>query len=185
LSYCYSESHGSVPPLGQFLSPQHGLWRNAEDVEKNFNADLSFPELKGKGEVYLDERLVPHVFAQNEQDLFFIQGYLHAKFRLWQMEFQTYAAAGRISELLGAGVNGQYLKYDRSMRRLGMIYAAERSLEAAERNPISKMQYEAYAAGVNAYIDNLSPNLYPIEYKLLNYKPEKWTPLKTALFLNT
>ena len=135
--------------------------------------------------MYLDERLVPHVFAQNEQDLFFIQGYLHAKFRLWQMEFQTYAAAGRISELLGAGVNGQYLKYDRSMRRLGMIYAAERSLEAAERNPISKMQYEAYAAGVNAYIDNLSPNLYPIEYKLLNYKPEKWTPLKTALFLNT
>ncbi len=174
---------GSVPPLGNFLSPQHGLWKNAEDVDKNFSADLSFPELKGKGEVYLDERLVPHVFAQNEQDLFFIQGWLHARFRLWQMEFQTYAAAGRISELLGSGAGDRYLNYDRSMRRLGMIYAAERSLEAAEKNPISKMQYESYAAGVNAYIDNLSPREYPIEYKLLNYKPEKWTPLKTALFL--
>ncbi|HYJ37461.1 MAG TPA: penicillin acylase family protein, partial [Chitinophagaceae bacterium] len=131
---------GSIPPLGKFLSPQHGLWRNAEDADKKFDADLSFPELKGKGEIYFDDRLVPHVFAQNEQDLFFMQGWLHAKFRLWQMEFQTYAAAGRISELLGAGVNDRYLNYDRSMRRLGMIYAAERSLEAAEKNPISKMQ---------------------------------------------
>jgi len=174
---------GTVPPLGNFLSPQHGLWRNAEDVEKSFNSDLSFPALKGKGQVFLDERLVPHVFAENEQDLFFIQGWLHAKFRLWQMEFQTYAAAGRISEVLGAGANDRYLNYDRSMRRLGMNYAAEQSLAAAEKNPISKMQYEAYAAGVNAYIDELTPDQYPIEYKLLNYKPEKWTPLKTALFL--
>ena len=174
---------GSVPPLGNFLSPQHGLWKNAEDVDKKWDDDISFSELKGRGEVFFDERLVPHVFADNEQDLFFIQGWLHAKFRLWQMEFQTYAAAGRISELLGAGADGRYLKYDRSMRRLGMVYAAERSLEEAEKNPISKMQYEAYAAGVNAYIDELKPSQLPIEYKLLNYKPEKWTPLKTALFL--
>ena len=174
---------GSVPPLGSFLSPQEGLWRNAEATDKTFDADLSFPELKGKGQVYLDERLVPHVFAPNERDLFFIQGWLHAKFRLWQMEFQTFAAAGRISEVLGAGPDNRYLNYDRSMRRLGMGYAAERSLEAAEQNPISKMEYEAYAAGVNAYIDNLRPADYPIEYKLLNYKPEKWTPIKTALFL--
>src|SRR4051812_5842334 len=97
-----SRQWGTVPPLGSFLSPEHGLWRNAEDVEKKFDADFSFPELHGKAQVYFDERMVPHVFAQNEHDLFFIQGWLHAKFRLWQMEFQTYAAAGRISELLGA-----------------------------------------------------------------------------------
>jgi penicillin amidase len=174
---------GSVPPLGNFLSPQHGLWKNAEDVEKSFQTDLSFPNLKGKVEVFLDERMVPHVFAEHERDLFFVQGWLHARFRLWQMEFQTYAAAGRISEILGAGAGNRYLNYDRSMRRLGMGYAAERSLQAAENNPISKMQYEAYAEGINAYIDELKPADYPIEYKLLNYQPEKWTPLKTALFL--
>src|SRR2546423_4553415 len=174
---------GSIPPLAKFLSPQHGLWQNAEDADKDFNADLSFPQLKGKGEVYFDDRLVPHVFAENERDLFFIQGWLHAKFRLWQMEFQTFAAAGRISEVLGAGTDNKFLNYDRSMRRLGMVYAAERSLEAVEKNPISKMQYEAYAEGVNSYIDELTPAKYPIEYKLLNYRPEKWTPLKTALFL--
>src|SRR5215831_526739 len=136
-----SKQWGTVPPFGSFLSPQEGLWKNAEGVDKNFTADLSFPELKGKAQVYFDDRLVPHVFAQNEQDLFFIQGWIHARFRLWQMEFQTFAAAGRISEVLGAGENNRYLNYDRSMRRLGMGYAAERSLEAAEQNPISKMEY--------------------------------------------
>src|SRR5438045_2762462 len=81
--------------LGKLLSPQHGIWQNAESTSTNFNAQLQFPELKGKVDVYLDERLVPHVFAENEMDLYFVQGYLHAKFRLWQMELQTHAAAGR------------------------------------------------------------------------------------------
>ncbi len=174
---------GSVPPIGKFLSPQHGLWQNAEAVDKNPDQDLAFLQLKSSAKVYFDERMVPHVFAQNEEDLYFVQGYLHAKFRLWQMEFQTFAAAGRISEVLGAGANNRYLKYDRSMRRLGMIYAAEQSLKAAEENPASKLHFESYAAGVNAYIDQLTPRQYPLEYKLLNYKPEHWSPLKTALFI--
>ena len=183
LVFALNTQWGSIPPIGKLLSPQHGFWQNAESVKNDFNDNLSFPQLKGKTDVYFDERLVPHVFAQHEEDLYFIQGYLHAKFRLWQMEFQTFAAAGRVSEVLGAGADNRYLNYDRRMRRLGMIYAAEKSLEAAQKNPASKMQYDSYAAGVNAYIDDLTPAHYPIEYKLLNYKPEKWTPLKTALFL--
>ena len=67
----------------------------------DYSADLSFKQLKGKVDVYFDDRLVPHVFAEQENDAFFVQGYLHAKFRLWQMEFQTYAAAGRLCELVG------------------------------------------------------------------------------------
>ena len=60
-----------------------------------------FPELKGKAEVYFDERLVPHVFAENDEDLYFIVGYLHAKFRLFQMDLSTRAAEGRASEVAG------------------------------------------------------------------------------------
>src|SRR5438046_6286418 len=86
-----------TPRLGYFLSPQTGFWQNAEPVNENFNADIKFGDLKGNSEVYFDDRLVPHVYADNEHDAFFIQGYLHAKFRLWQMDFQTYAAAGRLS----------------------------------------------------------------------------------------
>jgi penicillin amidase len=80
---------GAIPPLGKFLSPQQGFWQNAEAADHDFNQDLVFSNLKGKAQVYLDERLVPHVFAEHDEDAYFIQGYLHAKFRLWQMEFQT------------------------------------------------------------------------------------------------
>jgi penicillin amidase len=170
-------------PLGKLLSPQHGIWQNAEPVEQSFNLTYSFPELSAPVSVYMDDRLVPHVVAQNEADLYFVQGFLHAKFRLWQMEFQTHAASGRISEILGAGPGGRILNYDRSMRRLGMVYAAEQSVKEVEKSPESLGQYEAYANGVNAYIDQLTISELPIEYKLLGYFPEKWSLLKTALFL--
>ena len=89
-------------PLCKLLSPQHGIWQNAENTNASFSVDLNFPQLKGKVNVYLDERLVPHVFAEQENDVYFVQGYLHAKFRLWQMELQTHAAAGRASEIIGS-----------------------------------------------------------------------------------
>ncbi|MEJ0101088.1 MAG: penicillin acylase family protein [Bacteroidota bacterium] len=167
--------------MGNFLSPQHGFWQNAEPVDKNFNADLKIAGLKGKAEVYFDDRLVPHVFAENDEDMYFIQGYLHAKFRLWQMEFQTMAASGRISEILGN--DPRFINYDRETRRLGMVYGAENTLQALEANPISKSGCDAYTAGVNAYIENLTDASLPIEYKLLGYKPEKWSNLKICLFL--
>src|SRR5258705_2189272 len=102
-------------PLGKFLSPQHGFWQNAEPANQNFNADLKFPGLKGKAEVYIDDRLVPHVFAENDEDLYFIQGFLHAKFRLFQIDLQTKAAEGRASEIAGK----KAINFDKTQRRLG------------------------------------------------------------------
>src|SRR4051812_48592295 len=87
-----NNSIGSIPPIGKFISPQQGFWQNAEPSDKNFSGDLAFPQIKNAAQVFFDERLVPHVFAKNDDDAYFIQGYLHAKFRLWQMEFQTFAA---------------------------------------------------------------------------------------------
>lgn len=176
-------SIGGNPPFGNLLSPQCGFWQNAEAVDKNFSDDLHFPQLKEKASVYFDERMVPHVFAQNEEDLFFIQGYLHAKFRLWQMEFQTYAASGRLTEVLGAGPTNAYLNNDKNMRRVGMVFGAENSVKVMESDPATKAIMDAYTAGVNAYITTMPANELPLEYRLLNYKPEKWTNLKTSLFL--
>lgn len=182
---------GKIPPLGKFFSPQSGFWRNAEPADEDFNESIKFSSIihnaeyfpSGKAEVYIDDRLVPHIFAEDEMDAYFVQGYLHAKFRLWQMEFQVRAASGRISEVLGEGPDGKILNYDRSMRRMGMVYAAEQSVKEVEKNPLSKSQNDAYTAGVNAYIDNLKASDYPVEYKLLDYAPERWSNLKTALFL--
>ena len=142
----------SVPmPLGKFLSPQFGIWQNAEQSDNDFTENLEFESLTGKVEVILDERLVPHVFADDDGDAAFVQGYLHAKFRLWQMEFQTFAAAGRVSEIIGE----RALSYDRTKRRLGMIYAAENMLKQVEANASTKKILDAYTAGVNAYIGSL------------------------------
>ena len=169
----------SIPALGNFLSPQKGLWQNAESYNKDFNDDLKFPELNGKVNVYLDERLVPHVFAGKENDAYFVQGYLHAKFRLWQMELQTHLAAGRASEIFGE----KALSRDREFRRLGMVYAAENSLKELEKDAVIKSECDAYTEGVNAFIENLKDKDLPLEYKLLGYKPEKWSNLKTVLFM--
>ena len=134
-------------PFGKLLAPQQGLWQNAEAANEDFSADLKFPSLAGKVEVYFDDRLVPHVFAEQENDAYFVQGYLHAKFRLWQMELQTLSAAGRASEVVGDVA----LNHDREFRRLGMVYAAENSLKEMEANDSIKQECDAYTAGVNAY----------------------------------
>ncbi len=171
-----------APAFGSFLSPQHGFWQNAEPASENFTANLKFPELTGNVDVYLDDRLVPHIFAVQENDAYFVQGFLHAKFRLWQMEFQTHVAGGRLSEILG-GKDIRFLNNDRSMRRLGMLYAAEIAEKEMEKDAAIKSEYDAYTAGVNAYINTLTESSLPVEYKLLGYKPEPWSNFKTSLFL--
>jgi penicillin amidase len=166
-------------PLGKLLAPQQGFWQNAEPANASFSADMKFDQLKGKAEVYFDERLVPHVFAANETDAYFIQGYLHAKFRLWQMDLQVRSAAGRASEVVGEiAVN-----HDREFRRLGMVYGAEKSLQKMEADPLVKATCDAYTAGVNAYINSLTQSTLPLEYKLMGYEPELWSNFKIALFL--
>ena len=166
-------------PLGSFLSLQEGIWRNAEPTNQDFNANLKLEKLEGKVDVYFDERLVPHVFAEQEKDAYFVQGYLHAKFRLWQMEFQTHAAAGRISEIVGS----KGIQFDRNQRRIGMVFAAENALAAMEQDPQTLTSLNAYTAGVNSFIAQLNTSDLPIEYKLLGYEPEKWTNLKSSLFI--
>lgn len=166
-------------PLGSFLSVQEGVWQNAEPTNKDYNADLKLDGLNGEVNVYFDERLVPHVFATEENDAYFVQGYLHAKFRLWQMEFQTHAAAGRISEIVGS----KGLTFDRNQRRIGMVYAAENALAAMEKDPQTLSALNAYTAGINSFIEKINTSELPIEYKLLGYVPEKWNNLKSALFI--
>ncbi len=181
LVFLLDNKWGAIPPMGKFLSPQQGFWQNAESADHDFTEDLRFEGLRGTSEVYLDERLVPHVFAEHDEDAYFIQGYLHAKFRLWQMEFQTFAAAGRISEKLGN--DPRFIAFDKEQRRSGMVWGAEKALIELEKDPKTKSSCDAYSAGVNAYIKSLTKNNLPFEYKLLGYEPEEWSNLKIALFL--
>ncbi len=169
---------GDTPALGLFLSPTHGFWKSAQ-AKENRNTSVEIECLKGKATIVYDEIGIPHIFADNEEDLMYAQGYAEAKDRLWQMEFQMYAAAGRLSELVGE----KALPLDRFSRRIGIVRAAEVSLKEIEKNPVSKMVVESFTAGVNAYINQLKKSDLPIEYKLIGYEPEQWTPLKCALLM--
>ena len=175
--YGLNTKFGAIPPVGKFLNPYSGVWQN--ETDETISGEIKIPELKEKVTVHYDAQLIPHVFAQNELDLYRAQGYITAKHRLWQMEFQTYASAGRLSELIGE----KALNYDRQERRRGMVYGAEQSLKKMSEDANTMAIVEAYSDGVNSYINQLNPNNYPVEYKLLDYKPEAWTPKKTALLL--
>ncbi len=185
-------SIGSLPPLGKLLDPVNGWAANAENASKDFSQKTALKGLKAPVTIWLEDRLVPHLRAANNHDLYFTQGFIHASFRLWQMEFQTHAAAGRLGEIVGekwivdektGKEKNIILEIDRGQRRKGMVYGAMQSLKAMESEPRTKEMLDAYTAGINAYIQTLQYRTLPLEYKLLNYKPEPWTNLKCALLL--
>ncbi|MFC2123942.1 penicillin acylase family protein [Bacteroidota bacterium] len=170
---------GDIPPAGKFLDPFHGFWQNAETPDPNINSLLNLPQLNDTVKVEYEKNLIPHIFAGNEYDLYFSQGFITAAFRLWQMEFQMLFAAGRTSELVGEAA----IELDRMQRRIGLVYGAENSLYEMKKNQVLFNHIQAYSDGVNAYIEQLDYKSLPIEYKLLDYSPEEWTPLKNVLLL--
>jgi penicillin G amidase len=169
-----------VPPVGKFLDPFHGFWQNIEAEGEMPEESLSIPGLKEPVSIRFDSLMIPHIFAKNEDDLYLTQGYITAYHRLWQMEFQTHAAAGRVSEILGSDA---VLNYDRSQRRLGMVYGAKRALQFFESDSTIRREIAQYTKGINEYIGSLEYEDLPFEYKLLDYEPEPWTHLKCALLL--
>ncbi len=168
-----------VPPLGKLLNPYSGFWQNAEGFDHFRNKNIKIDGAKDEVRIIWDENLVPHIYAQNDHDLYLAQGYVTAQLRLWQMEFQIYFASGRLCELVGK----KALQLDEFQRRIGMTWAAEKTMESVKDDEASWTAIQAYSDGVNAYINSLDPGDYPLEYKILDYSPEPWTPFKTALFL--
>lgn len=180
LAVAVSRPFGAIPPLAPLLDPNHGFWQNSFSEDELAQDELELNNLSSEVEVIYDEYLIPHIFANNEADLYRAQGYITAKHRLWQMEFQTMVAAGRLSEIVGPLA----LDLDRMNRRKGLAYGAELGLTfIQETDPDTFLLIEAYADGVNQYIDQLKDAQLPVEYKILNYRPEPWTAFKSILLL--
>ncbi len=99
-----------------------------------------------------DKLRIPHIQAKNEYDLYFMQGYIMALDRLWQMEFQTHAAAGRLSEIIGI----KTLDFDRFQRRIGMKYGAQNTLNEIKKDKELYKILEAFTSGINFYINSLN-----------------------------
>lgn len=130
---------------------------------------LSVKGLNNDVQIYRDEFGVPHIVAQNEHDLFFAQGYTHAQDRLWQMDMVRRLAQGRVSEILG----DRTVDFDKLFRTIGLSQIAE--VIEQSLHPESRQLLTAYAEGINAFMhDNL--HRLPIEFDVLNYRPEPWEP---------
>jgi penicillin amidase len=141
---------------------------------------ISLPGLQEEVEVYRDEWGVAHIYAQNEPDLFFAQGYVHAQERFWQMEFWRHLGQGRLSEIVGEPT----VELDTFIRTIGWNRLAERSRDyyAAEA-PEAMAVMEAYAAGVNAYLGEQG-DAFSINQTILGmvnepWEIEPWEPLDT------
>ena len=142
------------------------------------DASASIPALGGDVQVLYDDRAVPHIFAGTERDAYRALGYVVARDRLFQMYLQTIAASGRLTEVAGA----RALPLDREIRGLGLPAAAEAATDRAAGGPEFTDAAEAYAAGVNAFIDQMSPSALPVEFRLIGKRPERWS-VRNAYYL--
>ena len=135
-------------------------------------AGTTLPGLDGRATVVRDASGVPHIFAANEHDLFFLQGWVHAEDRLFQMDLIRRQASGTLAELLGPDA----LASDVEFRTLGLRRGAEASL-AVLSQPV-RDALSAYADGVNAFI---ARHPLPPEYGALELTAvAPWTPLDSA-----
>jgi penicillin amidase len=145
---------GSVP-VTQYAQPQ----------------SLQIKGIKDRITIRRDDRGIPYVEAQNDEDLYFAQGYVHAVDRLSQMDFFRRTARGELAEIVG----NPGLEQDKLHRTYGFTQAAE--AEYANASPRSRMLLEAYTRGVNAYASSLDARSRPPEFQILNYEFRPWTPV--------
>lgn len=174
----FANPWGQIPALGPLFHPVMGVLANADKTNPPGELVYELDGLQESVEVWINDRGVPHVFAKNDADLYFAQGFITARDRLFQLELQTKAANGTLHEWLGADV----LPYDRTTRRIGMTYGAEQThaeVLGSEMEPL----LQAYSDGINAWIGTLRPSDYPVEYKLLGVQPGPWKTIHVSNFL--
>lgn len=134
------------------------------------NGVLKIHGLNDKVTIYYDKHGRAHAFTNNEHDLFFIQGYLTAQDRLFQLDLARRAARGKLSEILGK--NG--IERDKYVRTIGLLKSSENELKDCDESTLKILN--AYGDGITTYINTHKNNL-PLEFKALNYTPEEWKPI--------
>jgi penicillin amidase len=130
--------------------------------------------LDQRAEVLRDSHGVAHIYAQTAHDLFYLQGYVTAQDRLFQMDLYRRAGAGRLAEVLGE----PGLEADRLMRTYGLARVSGQELGILRED--SRAALSAYADGVNKLLEQRGESL-PLEFVILGYRPYKWTPLDSVI----
>lgn len=145
------------------------VWRALPQTAGEITTPVS-----GTASIVRDSLGVPHVSAPSWQDALFLQGYVIAQDRLWQMDAMRRLASGELSEVVGQAA----LETDRDTRRLRLPQMAE--AQEKKLTPEAREAFGAYARGVNFYLETHRDRL-PVEFSILRYEPRPWRIRDTVL----
>ncbi len=155
--------------LAAAMRPQTSFEELARSSLSGIEGRAALAGLRDSVEVIRDRWGVPHIYARNTEDLFFAQGFVQAQDRLWQMEMYRRTFEGTLAEILGPS----YVAHDR-LARLLRVRGPFEDREWASYHPDGKRIFEAFAAGVNAFIVQAADRL-PVEFRLTGIRPKPWT----------
>lgn len=162
-----------------------GLLTGVATVRRSFPQTSGTLELKGLDgavDVVRDDHGVPHLYGDSIEDLMRGQGFVHAQDRFYEMDVRRHITAGRLAELFGETA----VETDKVVRTMGWYRVAERELALVE--PETRAALEAYADGVNAWLEDRSTAEMSLEYALLrldglDYDPEPWSAVDSLAWL--
>ena len=168
---------GPLPALGPAFNPTTGAWTMATDAQIT-DRSLSLAGLEQPVRVVLEANGTAHITAQTDHDLFLATGYVHARFRLFQMDLMRRQGAGRLSEVVGKAA----LDTDRFELQLGLLRTAEAEWNALPANDPLHQALVAYTQGVNDRMKEAeSSHQLDAMFTLLGYAPQPWTPVDSLL----
>jgi penicillin G amidase len=168
---------GPLPALGPAFNPTTGAWTMAADAQVT-DRTLSLAGLEQPVRVVFESNGTAHITAQTDHDLFLATGYVHARFRLFQMDLLRRQGAGRLSEIVGKAA----IDTDRFELQLGLLRTAQVEWNALQAGDPLRQALIAYAQGVNDRIQE-AESMHQLDamFTLLGYKPKPWTPLDSLL----
>jgi penicillin amidase len=161
-------AHGGVLPARAAETPE-SLHKKAIEVLTQLEGEIKIPGLKAPVEVLRDRWGIPHIYAKNDDDLFFAQGFIAAQDRLFQIDLWRRMGVGETAEVVGK----EGLQADRFARLLK--YRGDMDAEWAVYSPDARRIVTAFAQGINTYIHHIGDRL-PLEFQLLGVRPKKWQP---------
>ncbi len=144
------------------------LYSTFEKTQPVLEGEIKTPELQSPVKIIRDTYGIPHIYAENDHDLFFSQGYVTAQDRLWQMDLSRRAAMGELSEIFGENT----VETDYYFRVMGIREIAEKIYDRLDDE--TKSELEAYSSGVNHYIKDGKKT---IESTILRYEIQPWSPV--------
>ncbi len=170
--------YGPVPALGPALDPGRGVWTSASGAALPTSGTLTLPGLAHPVQVSFSSHGVPSVRGADSRDLFLALGYLHAKFRLTEMDLERRLGEGRLAQLAGPAAVGS----DKFELRLGLLRTAQQEWAQLPRSSPAAQALLAYSRGVNDYLaQTRQDGQWPALFSLAGVYPASWTPVDSLV----